>query len=178
MEVVMSKLDKDTLLGLGILAGFACTLYFAIDAHIKLNKAADTLKLTREELLSEDIKIDPAFVEDAVRKAADREASYYVSKAMDKAAKEIAEGYKEKIVDVVEYEFELQKADVAKQLKRKIQDIDISEIKRQVKIEAKEACIEKLKDDLDDLSDKYTEQIESMTSIYETVANKIQSIGD
>ena len=175
----MSSFNKNDILAAGICLGFLGTILYAIDASMKLKNVADKLNVSVKEL-SSDIEIDipDSLIEKEVYRAAREEAKYQVERAMNKASAEVVKSYTSKIEDVVEAEFKLQKSDVSKTLKRKIDDIDISEIKRQVKIEARDACVQKLKDDINDLSDKYTEQIESMTSIYETVANKIQAIGD
>lgn len=154
------------------------TTAMALVEMARLHKATKKLDVTVEKLTDKDIDISEEIIETSVKRAAEREARYQVNKAMEKAAKDVVREFESKISTAVEEEFKLQRDDVAKTLKRKISDIDISEIKRQVKMEAKQACLDKIKGDLDDLSDKYTEQIESMASIYETVANKIQSIGD
>ncbi len=164
------------------LGGFVVSSIAVVTAALfemrTIHKVSKKLKRTTEDLIDEDIDISEEIIEDAVDRAVERFARVEVSKAMDKATGKIIEKYKTEIENAVEEEFNLQKGEVAKTLKRKIDNIDISEIKRQVKLETKQACVEKLKNDLDDLSDKYTEQIESMASIYETVANKIQAIGD
>ncbi len=174
------KVELFDILAGGMILGFVGTIIYAIDVTSKLNYISNKLNRRIDELTSSDVEIDipKDLVENAVKKAARTEAKYQVERAMADATKSIVKEYSAAIENVVEDEFKLQKSDVAKTLKRKIDDIDISEIKRQVKIEAKDACIAKLQNDLDDLSDKYTEQISAMTNIYETVASKIESIGD
>lgn len=175
----MSKITKNDILAGGIILGFLGTIIYAIDVTSKLNTVASKLDRSVKEITSDmEIDIPVELVNRQVEKAAREEAKYQVERAMTDARKDVVKKYASEIENVVEDEFKLQKSDVAKTLRRKIGDIDIQEIKRQVKLEARDACVQKLKDDIDDLSDKYTEQIESMTSIYETVANKIQSIGD
>ena len=173
------NISKNDILQGGMVLGFIGTIAYAIDAHLKLKKAAEKMEIAAKDLYEEtSINISDELVQRTVERAAKDEARYQVSKAMDKAAKDITNDFKTQIENVVEDEFKLQKADVAKSLKRKIDDIDIQGLRREVKAEAKEALVSKLKDDIDDLSDKYTEQIEAMTNIYETVATKIEGIGD
>ncbi|SFU32751.1 hypothetical protein [Butyrivibrio sp. INlla21] len=174
-----NQITKSDILAGGIILGFLGTIIYAIDVSSKLKTVASKLDKSVKELTSDvEIEIPTELVNRQVEKAVREEAKYQVERAMADARKDVVKKYATEIENVVEDEFKLQKADVAKTLKKKIDDIDIQEIKRQVKIEARDACVQKLKNDIDDLSDKYTEQIESMTSIYETVANKIQSIGD
>lgn len=154
------------------------TTIAAIVCADELRRASNVLDTTTEKLVSKDIDISDELVEKIVEKAVDREASYHIRKSLDKAADKIADRYESEIKTAIEEEMKIQRSDLEKTLKKKIGNVDISEIKRKVMAEAKDACMEKIKDDLDELSDKYTEQVESMASIYETVANKIQSIGD
>ena len=174
------KIELNNILSGGMILGFLGTIIYAVSVTNKLNYISNKLNRRIDELVADDVMIDIPrdLVKSSVEKAARMEAKYQVERAMSDATKSIVKGYTSAIENVVEDEFKLQKSDVAKTLKRKIDDIDIQAIKREVKIEAKDACIAKLQNDLDDLSDKYTEQISAMTNIYETVASKIESIGD
>ena len=173
------NLTKSDVLNGGLILGFAGTIIFAIDAHMKLKKAADKLEIAVKDLYEETvINVPDELVQRTVERAAKDEAKYQVSKAMDKASKDVIKEYKSDIQTAVDDEFKLQKSELTKTLRKKIDDVDINEIKREVKIEAKSYVAEKLKKDLDDISDKYTDQIESMSSIYSTIASKIEAIGD
>ena len=173
------NITKSDVLNGGLILGFAGTIIFAIDAHMKLKKAADKLEIAVKDLYEETvINVPDELVQRTVEKAAKDEAKYQVSKAMDKAANDVIKEYKSDIQTAVDDEFKLQKSELTKTLRKKIDDVDINEIKREVKIEAKGYVAEKLKKDLDDISDKYTDQIESMSSIYSTIASKIETIGE
>ena len=173
------NITKSDVLNSGLILGFAGTIIFAIDAHMKLKKAADKLDIAVKDLYEETvINVPDELVQRTVEKAAKDEAKYQVSKAMDKAANDVIKEYKSDIQTAVDDEFKLQKSELTKTLRKKIDDVDINEIKREVKIEAKSYVAEKLKKDLDDISDKYTDQIESMSSIYSTIASKIEAIGE
>lgn len=173
------NLTKSDILAGGIIFGFAAVAAFAIDAHLKMRKAANKLEIAAKDLYEETvINVPDELVQRTVERAAKDEAKYQVSKAMDKVAKDIAKTYESDIKTAVEDEFKLQKDSLTKTLRKKIDDVDINEIKREVKAEAKSYVADKLKKDLDDISDKYTDQIESMSSIYSTIASKIESIGE
>ena len=151
----------------------------AANAIHKLNKTSEKLDIAVEDLYKETvINVPEELVNRTVERAAKDEAKYQVTKAMDKVRNDVVSEYKSDIKTAVEEEFKLQKADLTKTLRKKIDDVDINEIKREVKLEAKQYVADKLKKDLDDISDKYTDQIESMSSIYSTIASKIEAIGD
>lgn len=173
------NITKSDVLNGGLILGFAGTIIFAIDAHMKLKKAADKLEIAVKDLYEETvINVPDELVQRTVERAAKDEAKYQVSKTMDKAAKDVIKAYESDIQTAVDDEFKLQKSELTKTLRKKIDNVDINEIKREVKIEAKSYVAEKLKKDLDDISDKYTDQIESMSSIYSTIASKIEAIGE
>ena len=173
------NLSKNDILAGAVLSAFAVTIMYAIDATHKLKVISDRLDMTVKDVVDGmDIKVSEKLVNAAVEAEVKKEVKYCVEKAANKAAGDIVSGYKTEIRNVVEDEFTKQKDEVAKSLKRKIDDIDIRELKREVVREAKEATASKLKKDLEDISDKYTEQIESMTNIYSTIASKIEAIGD
>ena len=174
----MNLTKNDILSGL-IATGFVVTICYAIDSTNKLRTISDRLNMSVEDLVDGvNIDISEKLVKEAVEAEVKKEAKYQVEKAASKAAGDVVASYKSEIRNVVEDEFEKQKGEVAKSLKRKIDDIDIRELKRDVVREAKADCANKLKKDLEEISDKYTDQIESMTSIYSTIASKIESIGD
>ena len=175
----MSNLTKNDILGLGIIAGFVATIGYAISCTQKLNAVSDRLNMTVKDIVDGvNIDIPETLINDAVKDAVNKEARYQVEKAANKAAGDVVKEYKSDIQTAVDEEFKLQKSELTKTLRKKIDDVDINEIKREVKIEAKNYVAEKLKKDLDDISDKYTDQIESMSNIYSTIASKIESIGD
>ena len=177
--MTIMTLNKNDILAGAVLSAFAATIIYAIDASRKLKDVSDRLNLAVKDLTSGiDINVSESLINDAVEKEVKKEVKYIVEKAANKAAGDIVSGYKSEIRNVVEDEFTKQKGEVAKSLKAKIDDIDIRELKREVVREAKDATAAKLKKDLEDISDKYTEQIESMTSIYSTIASKIEAIGD
>ena len=173
------SLTKNDILGIGIILGFVGTISYAIDCSRKLKAVSDKMDIAVRDLVKADnIDIPKELIEKSVEKAVKDEAQFQVARAMTNVANKVVEEYRDDIETAVENEFEKQKGSLAKALKTKIDDIDISKLKREVVREAKEDCANKLKRDLEDISDKYTEQIDSMTSIYQTIASKIESIGD
>ena len=168
---------KDLILGGLALSCLAVVSYAGVVTN-KLRQVERKLNRTLDEIVDKDIDISKDLIDKAVERAARDAAELEVTHAMKDAADDIVKGFESAIKTAVEDEFKNQKADVAKTMKHKIEDIDIREIKREVVREAKEECAKKLKKDLDEISDKYTEQIESMSSIYSTIATKLESIGD
>lgn len=173
------QLNKNDILAGLIISGFAATIIYAIDCANKMRTISNRLNMTVKDLVDGvNINVSETLINESVEKEVKKEVKYQVEKAANKAAADIVSSYKSEIINVVEEEFENQKDEVGRSLRKKIEDIDLRELKREVVREAKEDCARKLKKDLEEISDKYTEQIDSMTSIYSTIASKIESIGD
>lgn len=171
-------MNKNEIIFGGLVLGNIAMAIVSIYEAVKLHEISEGFDIAAKRVVNEDLTIDEVLVNSAVKKAVEREASYHVDKACDNAAKKIVGLFELEIKTAVEDEFNLQREDVKKEIKRQIGQIDIRDVKREVVAEAKAECAKKLKNDLEDISDKYTEQLDSMTSIYQTIASKIESIGD
>ena len=166
-------------IGLGVLTGFIGTIIYAAVVTHKLNVISDKLdKSVRDLYLDKDIQIPDELIKRSVERAATEEARFQVEREFANARKQVVAQYHDDIQNIVNEEFEAQKDQVAISIKRKIDAIDLSSIKKEVIRETKAVCAEKLKDDLEEISDKYTDQLDSMVDIYSTVAEKISRIGD
>lgn len=171
-------MNKNEIIFGGLVIGNIVTAIVAIYEAVKLRDISNEFGLATKRIVSDEIDIDEVLVNSAVKKAVEREASYHVDKACEKAAKKIISSFESEIKNAVEDEFKIQRDGVAKEMKRQIGQIDIRDIKREIVAEAKSECAKKLKNDLEEISDKYTDQLDSMTTIYQTIASKIESIGD
>ena len=144
----------------------------------KLKEVKDELEKGVTKIVNGEVEISDEYIDKCVDRAVDREVRYQVNKATEKCISGIIKSFETEVKNLVEDEFKIQQYDVKKEMQRQIGQIDIRDIKREVVREAKDAAAKKLKADLEDISDKYTEQLDSMTSIYSTIASKIESIGE
>lgn len=167
-EIVLGGLIFTNLAAL-IIAGFEAS---------RLKKVNKEFSDAVKKVVNDEVVISDEFIDRAVEKEIEKEARYQVGRSVDKAIERVAKSFESEIKNKVEDEFKLQQYDVKKEMQRQIGNIDIRDIKREVIAEAKQAATQKLKNDLEDISDKYTEQLDAMTNIYQTVASKIESIGD
>lgn len=173
----MTKNDVNMLLGVGIIAGWVGTIVYAIDAHKKLNDVAGKLDTSVEDLARKSrIDIPDKVIQDAVMDAADRKYDKAMMDATKTAIQKARNDIDSKITAVVNQEFEAQKSEVAKELRHKINSLDISTIRKQVVEEAKDTAAEKFKSDLDDILKKHNEELESVTKIYSSIAEKMGGI--
>ncbi len=170
----MTKSNINTIIGGGLVGGFVATIIFAIDAHNKLNKVAAKLDLAVDEMIDANkIDIPTDMIERSVLKVAERRYDSAIKNACDDAILNVRNDFDYKINTVVTDEFNNQKTEVAKEMKRKINSIDINSIRKEVVEEAKETAAEKFKSDLDDILKAHNDELESVSKIYESIAQKL-----
>lgn len=166
-------------LQLGAIAGFIGTIIYAIDTTSKLRRVSDKLDLTVRELAHTDqIDIPERMVNAAIEKAVDREVANQVKGACTQAVNGVRKDIRSSVERAVSDEYEDMKGQVAKEISKQIRDIDISAVKRQVIAEAKDTAAQKFKSDLDDILEKHNEELESVTRIYDSIADRIKAIGE
>ena len=105
-----------------------------------------------------------------------------VKKAVDKAVIDISDSIllrskteiSSKAREVVDEEFRTCRKDVKETLKDRIGRIDISEIKDEVLEDCKDEIKDRFKDDLDKVMEEYKDQLNTISTIYKSVAEAIK----
>lgn len=165
--------------GVGIIGGFVVTIGYSIYVTKTLFDVARKLDTSIDKMVHEKtIEIPESTINKAIEKSVDLEVRYQVTKATEKMASEVVNTYKKDIEKVVDEEFNKQKLDVPKQIKAAIGRIDVEEAKKQIIREAKAEAKEKFHDELEEVVEKHQEQLDDITDIYSTIAEKIKGMGD
>lgn len=173
------NLTKNDILQMGCITGFIATIGYAIAVTRRLHEVSNKLDRAVDNLVdTKEIDIPKDMINRSIERAVDREVRMQVGDSCKAATKAVENDIYKEIKSSVEDEFKRQKGDVAKELKRQINDLDISEIKKEVIREAKDTAANKFKHDLDDILEKHNDELESVTRIYSSIADKISSIGD
>ena len=168
------NINKKELIGLGIIGGFIATISYAVSMANKLDHVARKLDLTVEDLVDHaEIDIPDDVVDIAIDRAVERKVREYVAESCKKAIKEVDSEINSEIKKTVRDEFDRQKGSVKDELKKQISHLDIREIKDEVIREAKETAAEKFKKDLDDILDKHNDELESISRIYSSIADRL-----
>lgn len=170
----MTKNDIKLIVEIGAVIGWVGTLAYSISANLKLNKVAAKLDIAVDDMIeSNQIEIPTDMIERSVVKIAERKYDMAIRNACDEAVTRTRNDFDNRIKVAVADEFNIQKAEVAKEMKRKINSIDISAIRREVVEEAKETAAEKFKSDLDDILAKHNEELDNVSTIYASIAEKL-----
>lgn len=168
------KGNFDTLLGLaGICIGFIGVGY-AFGARKKLNDISDMLDKSIDELSeSTEVEIPDCMIERAVEQAVNREARDAVRKSTDKVVTDIEATIKSEVSSAVASERAKIEESVKKEIEKKVANIDISSLRRDVVKEAKEAAAEKLDDSMEEILEKFNDELHSISKIYKSIEKAI-----
>ena len=168
------KGNFDALLGLaGICIGFIGVGY-AFGARKKLNDISDMLDKSIDEL-SDNVSVDipDCMIDRAVEHAVNRETEIAVKKATDRVISDIETRIKMDVASAVSDERTKIQESVKKEIEKKVSRIDIDDLRREVVAEAKEAAAEKLDGSLDDILEKFNDELHSVSKIYSSIAKAI-----
>ena len=168
------KGNFDALLGLaGICIGFIGVGY-AFGARKKLNDISDKLDKSIDEL-SDNVSVDipDCMIDRAVEQAVEREAKTAVKTATDRVVSDLESKIKMEVSSAVADERTKIQESVKKEIEKKVSRIDIDDLRREVVAEAKEAAAEKLNGSLDDILEKFNDELHSVSKIYSSIAKAI-----
>lgn len=137
----------------------------------KLNKKIDSIAD------SVDVNVPDYIVEEALRKAAEREASLAIANVSRKITNEYESSIKSEVRKSVDLAYSNTKIDVKNELAKQISNVDISGIKREIVEEAKDKVKEELDDAVESIRDKFEEELdeakESATTKFEEELDSI-----
>lgn len=158
---------------LGFIVGAAGFGYAIYTTH-KMNKICKKIDSSLDEMTETmDIDIPTAMIDQAVNMAIDREATKVVSLAADRAVREI----KMDIHGQIKTEVNVAYSDIRKQVSDRVAcevaHIDTAKLRKDVITKAEEKIIEKFDGNLDDITEKYNRELQSISSIYSSIANSM-----
>lgn len=134
---------------------------------VKLDKSIDDVAK------NVNVDISDVIIDAAVEKAVEKEVGVSVKRATDKAVKDIEGDISKQVKSVVKEHYSDLKEDVAKEMRKKVGEIDVSEIKEEVIEKAKIQAAEKFDGSLDGLLDKFNGDLDNVSKIYRSIAKTI-----
>lgn len=160
------------LLALGI-GGFVVGLVgigYAIGARKRLNDICDKIDTTIDEVSwNLDVKVEDAIVMDAVDKAVDlrvgREVNYAVKDVSDEIRSEVRTAVKTVYPDI-------RKACTEK-ITDEMSKINVKELSDSIREDASKKVAEKFDGQLDDILDKFNNDLHNVSKIYASIADKM-----
>ena len=122
-----------------------------------------------------EIEVDEDFVNEAIERRVDKIAKREVDASTIRAINEIRSDIRKEVRDAVNLAYSDLKGDVEKEISRQVGEVDISDIRKEVIRKAKERAAEKFDEDLKHVLDSYNRELENVSKIYSSIANKLDT---
>lgn len=156
-----------------VILGVASIAYAFYTNH-KMKSVCTKLDKSIDDVAS-NIKVDisDVIIDSAVEKAVEKEAGVAVKRATDKAVRDIESDISKEVKTAVREHYSDLKEEVAKEMRKKVGEIDVTEIKEEVIEKAKNQLAEKFDGSLDGLLDKFNGDLDNVSKIYRSIAKSI-----
>lgn len=160
----------------GIVFGFTglVAIGYAIGTHTKMAKISERLDQSINDL-SDNMEFDipEKLINKAVEKAAKDEAKRAVETATKEAIEQVKKDIHAKIQQEVEKEYDSIKDSVLKEITVSASKIDTNRVRRDVEEAAKKAALDKFDDNLDDILEKFNDNLTNTSKIYSSIRDAI-----
>lgn len=183
-------MNKTEMIGAGIIAGLAGVVAFMGFRDSDEHKIARTLDSRLDELSRKsELDIDETIVNEAVKRAVDREINERVKNISWRVEQSFKDGLSKKVAaEVSKSQDDIHKK-VTDEVVRQVERLDIREIKKAAAEKGSEKYAEAMKDEieklntkyeerLDDIFDKYEDQLGSVNDIYAHFARRFSGSSD
>lgn len=147
---------------------------YAIGTHTKLAKISERLDRGIDELAN-DTEID--IPEELVDKAIDKAVQIEVKRAVEKAAGDTVAAVKRdihaQVKSTIDNEYDALKDSVLKEITNEAAKIDAVRVRKSVEEAAKKAALEKFDDNLDDILEKFNNDLDNTSRIYSSIRDTL-----
>ena len=121
------------------------------------------------------VDIEDPYIKEIVDRAVDREVDRKISAAASKAIDGVRSDMEKEIRKNVAAAYSDLKGDVKKEMQKQVKDISVESIRQEVIDEAKEAAVDKFKDDMDVILKGYNADLENIRKIYSNIAKTLET---
>lgn len=143
---------------------------YGLAMHTKLAKVSERLDKSIDELAGKtNIDISEELINQAVEKAATAEAKKAVEKATAEALAELRKDIHKSVTEAVDKEYDNIKDEVLKKTTEAAAKIDVARVRRDVE----RAAVTKYECNLDDILDKFNDNLSNTSKIYSSIASAI-----
>lgn len=151
---------------------------YAISTQSQLVKVSKRLDKSIDEIASDmEIDIPEKMVNEAVKKAVETEARKTVERVADDAARAMRADIRTKVNAAIEAEYESIKENVLKEATTSAAKIDCLRVRRDVEEAAKKEALKKFDDNLDDILEKFNNDLNNTSRIYNSIRETIANTG-
>ena len=148
---------------------------YSIATTRKLNRLANRFGIAVDQIAKDtNIDIPQEIIDEAMNQAVQKAAEKQVRVAATAITTSVSADMRKEIKTLVDEASTDLKSDVEKEMKRQIKNVDISEIKKNAIKELKESAAKRMDEELDDIIEKCSDQLDSVNRIYKSIADKME----
>ena len=168
MNIDISKPSTTNVICLGIAAVGALYAFFT---KKKVDKVCKRLDTTIDDLSDKDMTIDISkeIVDAAVKERVDKEVRVMVPSACRQAIKEATGVFKEEVTREINAQYNDIKGEVAREVKQKVGNIDLNDVKKQVIADARAEADKTFRNELDSELARFNSNLTSIGEIYTSI---------
>ena len=158
---------------IGALLG-SVALGYVVRLQVKVNKTEALLVECINEI-SKKVSIDvpDALIEEAITQTIEREIGTAIRKASSEAIGSARRDMRNEVKAAVEGSFSNIKTSVATEVSKQVADMDITALRNEVKLQAKELVVEKFQKDLDSVLEDFNQNLSNVSKIYGSIAESM-----
>lgn len=148
---------------------------YSIATTKKLNRLANKFGIAVDQISNvSEIDIPQHVIDEAMNQAVQKAADKQVRIAATAITNSISADMRKEIKVLVDDASKDLKRDVEDEMRRQVKNVDISDIKKDVVKELKESAEKRMNEELDDIIEKHSDQLESISRIYKSIADKME----
>lgn len=177
-------MDSEKIIGCicGIVGLFG--IGYAIGASSKLKSVSDAVNKSVDSIIA-DGKVDipkemiNETIQNNVKEMVETTARWKVNDACNKAVREVETSLFNKISEsaenAVKQAYKSMEIDAKEKIAKELRNIDVSDLKNEVKEEAAQLVKDKLSSQMDDILDTYNENLMNVQNIYSSIAKSMSA---
>ena len=147
---------------------------YAVGTHSKLSRVSEKLDQAIDDLADRtEIDISESIINQAVKEAVANAADKAVKKATDDATKELKHDIHHRVSEAIKDEYDTLNKDVLKRITEESSKIDVNRVRRTIEDAAKKAALEKFDDNLDDILERFNENLNNTSKIYTSISQAL-----
>lgn len=152
---------------------------YAIGTHTKLAKVSERLDRSINDIADNmEFDIPEELISKAVDEAVNTEARKAVSRATNETISELKRDVRSEVQRAIDKEYDNLKDTVLKEITVQASKIDVGRVRRSVEEAAEQAALDKFDDNLDDILEKFNDNLTNTSKIYSSIRDAITKDSD
>lgn len=152
---------------------------YAIGTHTKLAKVSERLDRSINDIADNmEFDIPEELISKAVDEAVNTEARKAVNRVTNETISELKRDVRSEVQRAIDKEYNNLKDTVLKEITVQASKIDVSRVRRSVEEAAEQAALDKFDDNLDDILEKFNDNLTNTSKIYSSIRETLAKNSD